>query len=80
MQKQIRHAGSMQAKAWRLTMLSMVVSVWALTASAVFPNALVRVGQVVGAAHIALPGLGQVRSRGTTYDWVPVDCEAAPAP
>ncbi|WP_418939794.1 hypothetical protein [Paraburkholderia bryophila] len=80
MQKQIRHAWSIQAKAWRLAMLSMVVSVWALAASAVFPNAIARVGQVVGAAHLALPGLGQVRRSGTAYDWVPVNHEAVPAP
>ncbi|RAS22597.1 MBL fold metallo-hydrolase [Paraburkholderia bryophila] len=35
---------------------------------------------LVGAAHIAFPGLGHVRENGTTYDWVPVNYEAAPAP
>lgn len=35
---------------------------------------------LVGAAHIAFPGLGHIRRNGTTYDWVPVNYEAAPAP
>jgi len=33
---------------------------------------------LVGAAHIAFPGLGHIRANGTTYDWVPVNYEAAP--
>ncbi|HEX8478680.1 MAG TPA: MBL fold metallo-hydrolase [Telluria sp.] len=33
---------------------------------------------LVGAAHIAFPGLGHIRKHGTTYDWVPVNYEAAP--
>ncbi|MFM0081237.1 MBL fold metallo-hydrolase [Paraburkholderia sediminicola] len=33
---------------------------------------------LVGAAHIAFPGLGHIRANGTTFDWVPVNYEAAP--
>ncbi|MET3228020.1 UNVERIFIED_ORG: glyoxylase-like metal-dependent hydrolase (beta-lactamase superfamily II) [Burkholderia sp. 1263] len=33
---------------------------------------------LIGAAHIAFPGLGHVRKNGRTYDWVPVNYEAAP--
>lgn len=33
---------------------------------------------LVGAAHIAFPGLGHIRKTGTTYDWVPVNYDAAP--
>lgn len=33
---------------------------------------------LVGAAHIAFPGLGHIRANGTTYDWVPVNYESAP--
>ncbi|MDE1179881.1 MBL fold metallo-hydrolase [Paraburkholderia sp.] len=33
---------------------------------------------LVGAAHIAYPGLGHIRQNGRTYDWVPVNYEAAP--
>jgi glyoxylase-like metal-dependent hydrolase (beta-lactamase superfamily II) len=35
---------------------------------------------LVGAAHIAFPGLGHIRRNGNTYDWVPVNYEATPAP
>jgi glyoxylase-like metal-dependent hydrolase (beta-lactamase superfamily II) len=34
---------------------------------------------LIGAAHIAFPGLGHIRQNGNTYDWVPVNYEAAPA-
>lgn len=34
---------------------------------------------LIGAAHIAFPGLGHVRRNGKTYDWVPVNYEAEPA-
>jgi glyoxylase-like metal-dependent hydrolase (beta-lactamase superfamily II) len=33
---------------------------------------------LIGAAHIAFPGLGHVRKNGRTYDWVPINYEAAP--
>jgi hypothetical protein len=33
---------------------------------------------LIGAAHIAFPGLGHIRKNGNTYDWVPVNYEAAP--
>jgi glyoxylase-like metal-dependent hydrolase (beta-lactamase superfamily II) len=33
---------------------------------------------LIGAAHIAFPGLGHIRKNGRTYDWVPVNYEAAP--
>ncbi|MDQ0623047.1 MBL fold metallo-hydrolase [Paraburkholderia graminis] len=33
---------------------------------------------LIGAAHIAFPGLGHIRKNGGTYDWVPVNYEAAP--
>lgn len=33
---------------------------------------------LVGAAHIAFPGLGHIRKNGATYDWVPVNYDAAP--
>jgi hypothetical protein len=33
---------------------------------------------LVGAAHIAFPGLGHIRANGSTYDWVPVNYESAP--
>lgn len=32
---------------------------------------------LIGAAHIAFPGLGHLRKRGATYDWIPVNYEAA---
>ncbi|OXC80423.1 Metallo-beta-lactamase superfamily protein [Caballeronia sordidicola] len=35
---------------------------------------------LVGAAHIAFPGLGHIRQDGNMYDWVPVNYEATPAP
>jgi glyoxylase-like metal-dependent hydrolase (beta-lactamase superfamily II) len=35
-------------------------------------------GYMVGAAHIAFPGLGHIRKNGTTYEWVPVNYDAAP--
>ncbi|MBW0448720.1 MBL fold metallo-hydrolase [bacterium M00.F.Ca.ET.228.01.1.1] len=35
---------------------------------------------LIGAAHIAFPGLGHIRRNGATYDWVPVNYEAAPGP
>jgi glyoxylase-like metal-dependent hydrolase (beta-lactamase superfamily II) len=35
-------------------------------------------GYLIGAAHIAFPGLGHIRSTGNTYDWVPVNYEASP--
>jgi len=28
---------------------------------------------LIGAAHIAFPGLGHMRANGTTYDWIPVN-------
>jgi glyoxylase-like metal-dependent hydrolase (beta-lactamase superfamily II) len=34
---------------------------------------------LVGAAHIAFPGLGHVRANGKTYDWIPVNYDADPA-
>lgn len=33
---------------------------------------------LVGAAHIAFPGLGHIRKNGRTYDWVPLNYESAP--
>jgi glyoxylase-like metal-dependent hydrolase (beta-lactamase superfamily II) len=33
---------------------------------------------VVGAAHIAFPGLGRIRKNKHTYDWIPVNYEGAP--
>ncbi|WP_454874172.1 MBL fold metallo-hydrolase [Paraburkholderia xenovorans] len=33
---------------------------------------------LVGAAHIAFPGLGHIRKNGSAYDWVPVNYEAEP--
>ena len=33
---------------------------------------------IVGAAHIAFPGLGHVRANGSTYDWIPLNYDAAP--
>lgn len=33
---------------------------------------------LVGAAHIAFPGLGHLRKNGATYDWIPVNYQAAP--
>nr|WP_259460874.1 MBL fold metallo-hydrolase [Paraburkholderia sp. BL23I1N1] len=33
---------------------------------------------LIGAAHIAFPGLGHIRRNGNTYDWVPINYEAAP--
>ncbi|ACD20454.1 MBL fold metallo-hydrolase [Paraburkholderia phytofirmans] len=33
---------------------------------------------LIGAAHVAFPGLGHIRKNGRTYDWVPVNYEAAP--
>ncbi|MFM0557581.1 MBL fold metallo-hydrolase [Paraburkholderia sediminicola] len=33
---------------------------------------------LIGAAHVAFPGLGHVRKNGDKYDWVPVNYEAAP--
>ncbi|KWE48183.1 MBL fold metallo-hydrolase [Burkholderia ubonensis] len=33
---------------------------------------------LVGAAHIAFPGLGHVRGDGARYDWVPVNYDATP--
>ncbi|MGF6857011.1 hypothetical protein OKW29_005922 [Paraburkholderia sp. CI3] len=34
---------------------------------------------LVGAAHIAFPGLGHIRKYGSAYDWVPVNYDASPA-
>lgn len=34
---------------------------------------------LVGAAHIAFPGLGHIRKNGAAYDWIPVNYEGAPA-
>jgi glyoxylase-like metal-dependent hydrolase (beta-lactamase superfamily II) len=33
---------------------------------------------LVGAAHIAFPGLGHIRKNGATFDWIPVNYEAVP--
>jgi glyoxylase-like metal-dependent hydrolase (beta-lactamase superfamily II) len=33
----------------------------------------VREGYMVAGAHISFPGVGRVRSVGTTYEWVPVN-------
>lgn len=33
---------------------------------------------IIGAAHIAFPGLGHIRKHGATYDWIPVNYDAAP--
>jgi glyoxylase-like metal-dependent hydrolase (beta-lactamase superfamily II) len=33
---------------------------------------------LVGAAHIAFPGLGRLRQNGATYDWIPVNYETPP--
>ncbi|MGF6769975.1 glyoxylase-like metal-dependent hydrolase (beta-lactamase superfamily II) [Paraburkholderia sp. GAS199] len=35
-------------------------------------------GYLVAAAHISFPGLGHIRKNGNTYDWIPVNYEAAP--
>lgn len=35
---------------------------------------------LVGAAHIAFPGLGHIRQNGTAYEWIPVNYEGDPAP
>ena len=35
-------------------------------------------GYLVGAAHLAFPGLGHIRKNGHRYEWVPVNYEAAP--
>jgi glyoxylase-like metal-dependent hydrolase (beta-lactamase superfamily II) len=35
-------------------------------------------GYLIAAAHISFPGLGHVRKNGNTYDWIPVNYEAAP--
>jgi len=37
-------------------------------------------GYFVAIAHVSFPGLGQVRTEGTGYEWVPVNYNAAPAP
>lgn len=34
---------------------------------------------IVGAAHIAFPGLGHIRQRDGSYDWLPVNYDGAPA-
>ena len=34
---------------------------------------------IVGAAHIAFPGLGHIRQRDGNYDWLPVNYDGAPA-
>ena len=34
---------------------------------------------IVGAAHIAFPGLGHIRQRDGAYDWLPVNYDGAPA-
>jgi glyoxylase-like metal-dependent hydrolase (beta-lactamase superfamily II) len=34
---------------------------------------------LIGAAHIAFPGLGTIRKNGGGYDWIPVNYDAAPA-
>ena len=34
---------------------------------------------IVGAAHIAFPGLGHIRQRDGRYDWLPVNYDGAPA-
>jgi len=34
---------------------------------------------LIGAAHIAFPGLGHVRKNGAGYDWIPINYDAAPA-
>lgn len=33
---------------------------------------------LIGAAHIAFPGLGHVRRHGDAYDWLPLNYDAAP--
>jgi len=33
---------------------------------------------LIGAAHIAFPGLGHVRRHGDSYDWLPLNYDAAP--
>jgi glyoxylase-like metal-dependent hydrolase (beta-lactamase superfamily II) len=33
---------------------------------------------LVGAAHIAFPGIGHVRQNGTTFSWIPVNYDATP--
>jgi glyoxylase-like metal-dependent hydrolase (beta-lactamase superfamily II) len=35
---------------------------------------------VVGAAHIAFPGLGHIRRRNGEYEWLPLNYDGAPAP
>lgn len=37
-------------------------------------------GYLIGAAHIAFPGLGHIRKNGSQYDWVPVNYSAVPGP
>jgi hypothetical protein len=34
---------------------------------------------VVGAAHIAFPGLGRIRQDGASYQWPPLNYDGAPA-
>ncbi|WP_449182493.1 MBL fold metallo-hydrolase [Trinickia sp. YCB016] len=41
-------------------------------------NLAAQKGWMVGAAHIAFPGLGHIRQNGTAYEWVPVNYDAAP--
>jgi glyoxylase-like metal-dependent hydrolase (beta-lactamase superfamily II) len=36
-------------------------------------------GQLIGAAHIAFPGLGRVRRDGAGYTWIPVNYDSDPA-
>jgi glyoxylase-like metal-dependent hydrolase (beta-lactamase superfamily II) len=35
---------------------------------------------VIGAAHIAFPGLGHIRQRNGAYDWLPINYDGAPSP
>jgi glyoxylase-like metal-dependent hydrolase (beta-lactamase superfamily II) len=35
---------------------------------------------LIGAAHIAFPGLGHIRKSGAAYEWIPVNYDAAVAP
>lgn len=41
-------------------------------------QSLVKDHTLVGAAHIAFPGLGRIRQNGKAYDWLPLNYDGAP--
>nr|WP_144148993.1 MBL fold metallo-hydrolase [Paraburkholderia sp. BCC1884] len=43
-------------------------------------NLAAQKGYLIGAAHIAFPGLGHIRKNGNQYEWVPVNYSAVPGP